>query len=223
MLASKNDDVRLIEELRSPVHIVPANPEQVMAVAWLHLEAIPTAFLSSLGTGVLSYLYRGMSESLHATLLVAVDSKQQVVGFVSGTDSVQSFYMDFIRSRFAWRVGWSLLISAGRYSPFLVSRIFETLRYPFRKKVTPTDLPTAELLSIAITEEWRGTSVATQLMEALKNDFKQRGVQQFKVVVGKDNLRACRYYEKMGGKLAAEIEVHQGEPSCVYVFSTGFQ
>ena len=189
------------------------------AVAQLHKTAIPTAFLSSLRTDVLANIYRSMSGSPHATLAVAADGSQQVVGFVSGANSVKAFYLDFIRSRFAWKAGWSFLISAQRHIPSLALRAFETVQYPFRKKATATDLPSAELLSIAVDEQWRGTPVAAQLMEALKHDFRQCDEQQFKVVVGEGNLRARRYYEKMGGQLAARIEVHQGNTSCVYIFS----
>jgi len=193
-----------------------AEPVEASTVARLHGDAIPTAFLTSLGTKVLTQVYRAMIASPRAVLLVAVDEGQRILGFVGGTTSVRDFYLDFAMSRYAWYVAWSLLTSHGRHILPLWSRALETLRYPFRKNTTPADLPSAELLSIAVVEEVRGTRVAVKLMEALKCYFKQCGVSEFKVVVGAENLRACRYYEKMGGRLIAQIEVHRGGISHVY-------
>jgi hypothetical protein len=40
--------------------------------------------------------------------------------------------------------------------------------------------------------------------------FKERGIEEFKVVVGSTLNSAVRFYEKMGAAKIAEIEVHEG-------------
>ena len=47
-----------------------------------------------------------------------------------------------------------------------------------------------------------------------------QGIKRLKVAVSGDNKRACRLYEKAGGTLLRQIEVHRGENSNVYVFDT---
>ena len=78
----------------------------------------------------------------------------------------------------------------------------------------------AELLSIVVKKEKWGSGMAKKLLEGLKEKFFVQGLKQFKVVVGVENIRACRFYENSGGKLVKRIEVHRGEMSNVYVFET---
>ena len=79
-------------------------------------------------------------------------------------------------------------------------------------------MPKAELLSIVVNETYRGKGISQKLFARLVEEFKKRGSEQFKVTVGSNVKPACRFYEKMGGILHAEIEVHKGEKSRVYVW-----
>ena len=99
--------------------------------------------------------------------------------------------------------------------PGIFKKIFETLLYPVKKD---SDLPKAELLSIVVDETYRGKGISQRLFNKLTEEFKKDGIEKFKVVVGSNLLPACRFYEKMGGILHLEIEVHKGEKSRVYVW-----
>ena len=78
-------------------------------------------------------------------------------------------------------------------------------------------LPKAELLSIAVRSHIRGMGVSQKLAAALFDECKKRGVQRIKVVVGIENIRANKFYEKVGFELYSNIEVHEAEMSNVYV------
>jgi ribosomal protein S18 acetylase RimI-like enzyme len=96
--------------------------------------------------------------------------------------------------------------------------VTETLLYPLtRRRHTEILLPEAELLSIAVSESHRATPVAAALYRALMEQFQARGEKAFQITVGAELQRAIRFYEKMGARQAARIEVHRGEPSIAMV------
>src|SRR5690606_7881749 len=70
-----------------PPAIRPARPEDLGAIARLHVAAFPGAFLSLLGERFLRRYYRLVLESLHGRLLVAADdgAAEPLAGFVAGT------------------------------------------------------------------------------------------------------------------------------------------
>ena len=75
----------------------------------------------------------------------------------------------------------------------------------------------AELLSIAVGPAQRGQGHAGALYAALKVFFASRGVESFRIVVGAPLAPAHRFYPRMGAVPTAEIAVHQGVSSTVYV------
>jgi ribosomal protein S18 acetylase RimI-like enzyme len=78
-------------------------------------------------------------------------------------------------------------------------------------------LPKAELLSIVVDGAFRGNGHAEDLYRRLCGHFQSRGVPAFKIVVGEALEPAHRFYQRMGARPVALLEVHKGEPSTVYV------
>jgi len=186
-------------------------PNDVDQVAKLHQTYMERGFLSTLGSTFLARLYAAMLASEHAFCIVARDGAQ-VAGFVSGTKHVAGFYKEFILRDF-FSVGLILL-------PKIISlptmkKMLETLVYPSKEK---GDLPDAELLSIVIDKRYRGQGVSVELFNALVDEFASQSVNRFKVVVGANLTAANRFYEKAGGEVVKQIEVHKGEMSNIYLF-----
>lgn len=73
------------------------------------------------------------------------------------------------------------------------------------------------LLSIAVDAAWRGTGVAERLYTQLVAEFRSRGVESFRIIVGDALAPAHRFYRRMGAQPIGEVEVHKGERSTVYV------
>lgn len=183
----------------------------VEQVAVLHQTYMNRGFLATLGIGFLEKLYAGMVNSDNAFCIVARDAAR-VVGFVSGTKHVAGFYKEFILNNF-FSVGLILLVKI--FDLETMKKVVETLFYPMKKEAS---LPDAELLSIVVEESYRAKGVSQELFNGLVHEFALRHIDRFKVVVGADLAAACRFYEKMGGVLHSEIEVHQGMKSRVYVW-----
>jgi len=207
--------------------IFQAKKSDCLAVAELHLNGIGTGFLTRLGVPFLIKLYEAAQVSKHALLFVSNSEGGAIDGYISATVNTGKFYTDFLLSRYS--IGaipalFRFLLSSRatgvggqkrqKENPFV--KCLESLLYPFKKKQEITC--EAELLSIVVDPEARGKGIADELLNELKQRLLERGNDRFKVVVGSENLRACRFYEKNGGRLAKRIEVHRGAESNVYVF-----
>ncbi len=189
--------------------IIPLAPEHAAQVADIHIQSIQTGFLSSLGPAFVSELYRAIASCPVAFGHVA-ERDGRVLGFIACATSVGSLY-----KRVLLRRGWRLVIPLTRFvlSPATIRRILQTLLYPSRMK---DQYPAAEVLSVAVRPEGRGTGIASALMKAALEGLRQRGCTAVKVVVGAANEAANRYYVKEGFRLAGTFESH-GIPTNVYV------
>jgi ribosomal protein S18 acetylase RimI-like enzyme len=90
--------------------------------------------------------------------------------------------------------------------PGLVGRVFETLGYP--RKVKRMHFPAAEVLSLATTPAFQGRGLGSLLMMAALAEFRRRGCEQVKVLVGGDLAAANRFYVKQGFRLSGGLEHH---------------
>jgi ribosomal protein S18 acetylase RimI-like enzyme len=93
-------------------------------------------------------------------------------------------------------------------------RLLETTRY-----ATSTAVSDAELLSIALRPEARGTGAAGALVHALLDEFGRRGIRRVRVTTASENVAAARVYERTGFELVGEEEIHPGERAKIYVIA----
>ncbi len=192
--------------------IVRMKPEHAPEVARLHYEGIVKGFITTLGTGFLADLYRAIGRSSTGFVLAGVDEQGVVRGYVSGTTTVSGLYRSVLLRR-----GWLYVGMLARHvlSFRTLRRIVESILYPAR---IPKDLPDAELLSIVVSPESRGSGLAGELLDALLAEFRSRGCERFRVLVRADLERANAYYVKHGFILAHTLESH-GVLSNIYVLN----
>jgi glycosyltransferase involved in cell wall biosynthesis/ribosomal protein S18 acetylase RimI-like enzyme len=196
---------------RDGLRVRPARPEDAPVIARLHRQAMPEAFLPTLGDRFLARLYRALGSDPRGVVLVA-ENGAGVIGFAAGTASVGDFYREFYR-----RHGFRAAIAAAPrlVRPSVLRRIRETSRYPD----SVHDLPDAELLAIAVADGHRDEGIGHRLADQLLEDLQARGAEGVRVVVGAANEGANRFYDRLGFRRAARIEVHRGTPSNVWVRS----
>ncbi|HEX5938370.1 MAG TPA: GNAT family N-acetyltransferase, partial [Actinomycetota bacterium] len=202
---------RLEPRVDEDVRIRSAAPRDVPAMARLHRRSMPTAFLPELGDGFLRQLYRVAIDDDDTVAMVA-EREGALAGLAVATPSVRRFYR-----RFALRRGvLAASLAAPRLArPSVRRRAWETARYGNGA----TDLPAAELLSIAVDRSVRGRGVGTMLDAAIREGLSDRGVPRCKAVVGADNVAADRFYERRGYAHVADTSVHAGVRSHVWVAS----
>ena len=183
------------------------------AIAIMHRINLDKSFLGSLGTGFLKILYQAINNHQGGFLIVAVENNE-LAGFVSGVDDVKSFYKLFLYKK--WLAAIFAIIPK-LFSLNIIKKVIETFSYGGHD--SEISLPKAELLSIAVNEKYRGQGISTQLFEELANNFKLKGIKEFKIIVGSDLLPARKFYSKIGCVERASTQIHQGQESIILAYS----
>lgn len=179
-------------------------------VAELHASAISQGFLSELGPRFLTLLYEALDQSAASVLIVEVEG-QKVSGFVSGGSGLGPVYWTLLRRFPALLFSlWPVIFSFRK-----LKRIAEVVLHT--RSASADQFPTAELYSIAVSPEFRGTGVAERLYTKLRDEFKARGISEFKIVVGDALVPAQTFYRKVGAVPVSSVEVHDGVGSTVFV------
>jgi glycosyltransferase involved in cell wall biosynthesis/ribosomal protein S18 acetylase RimI-like enzyme len=174
----------------------------VASVAQLHMDRFPDGFLPTLGSGPLRRLYRHLVRSANAFVLVA-DDTEGVAGFIAVSEDTRQVYRDFLR-----RDGVAAALVAAPAALRAPRRVWETLRYGDRSD--HADLPSAEILAVAVAQRARGTGIASTLLAASLSELRRRGVDRARVVTATDNDQALRLYERAGFRRRSFTEVHRG-------------
>ena len=197
-----------------PAVVRPATPADAVAMARLHADGMPDAFLPTLGPRFLARLYRALAPDPQAVALVA-EGVDGVVGFAAGVTSVGGFYRRFVRGH---GPAAALAATPRLVRPGVARRLLETVRYPADAGGNGR-LPDAELLSIAVAPAFRAGGTGRALADGVLAGLAGRGVDDIKVVVGAANQGANRFYAKVGFREAGQLTVHQGTPSNVWIRS----
>ena len=182
-------------------------------VAALHIQCISTGFISSMGIDFVTSLYDAIVKSKSSLGVVAVRN-EKVIGFVAFTTNLNKLYKSIIRRK---GLKFALLLAGNVLSLRRIKKIFETLFYPARMK--KMNLPSAELLSIAVAPEEQRKGLAGQLIEKGLRLYRKTGVDKVKVLIGADNKAGNKLYLKSGFELVGQI-VNHGVLSNIYVAKT---
>jgi ribosomal protein S18 acetylase RimI-like enzyme len=173
--------------------------------ASLHAGQIAGGFLSFLGVGFLTRLYRRISLSPDSFLLVA-EAEGRVVGFVAGSGDVGGLYRSFL-----WHDGAAAALSvAGR----LLRRwrlALETLRHGSADGGGKGE--GVELLAIAVEPGHQGAGVGRALVGSFLDRVEQGPDRAAYVVVASDNANAVGLYLRAGFAVDQEFELHSGASS----------
>jgi ribosomal protein S18 acetylase RimI-like enzyme len=178
------------------------NNADAQQVADLHIEGINAGFISTLGPKFVKAMYEAIARSDTSFGLV-YEEDQRILGFVTFTPNLTQLYKSVI-FRNGFRLGFLL---AGKLFSFrVIKRIFETLLYPHRMQ--KKEVPSAELLSIAVSANARGKGVGYQLVQEGLEMCRRRGIDRLKLLVGVEDLPPNKLYLKCGFKLADQIDNH---------------
>lgn len=199
-----------MNETQSQVEFKDLHIEYARQVAALHIQCISTGFISSMGIDFVTYLYEAIVQSNSSFGVVAVRNGK-VLGFAAFSKNINTLYKSII-----WRKGlrFALLLAGQICSLKQVKKIFETLFYPARIK--NKNLPSAELLSIAVAPEEQRKGLAGELIEMGLRHYRKTGVDKVKVLIGADNKAGNKLYLKCGFEPAGQI-INHGLPSNIYV------
>ncbi len=194
------------------IEIRKAEYKDTQEVAGLHQEFIKSGFLTSLGPSFLRILYKGIIGAENAFCVVA-EKDGAVIGFACGTENISIFYR-----RFLIRIFFRLLpvFFSNIKRAAVLRKIFETVSYPRKAAVA---LPKAEWLSMVAMRDNEEGRISDRLFHKLVEQFRIRGIKEFKSIVGQSVIHSIKFNERMGGILYPEtIEIHRGDKSNIYIF-----
>ena len=185
-------------------------PGDMEAVTILHSKALKIGFLSTLGEDFLGIIYEGITTSDLGVIFVC-EEDGKVAGFIAGSTDTKKMFKDIKRRKFT-RLAGNLAGKVLR-KPSIVKNLRRSLEYP----EMAGDSVAAELLSIAVYEDFRGKGIGSALVEALVKYFKERGVSAFKVSVDQRLDGADEFYERLGFELRDSIEIY-GKKMNIYIY-----
>jgi ribosomal protein S18 acetylase RimI-like enzyme len=176
--------------------------DDAAAAAALHVGQIGEGFLSILGSGFLSRLYRRVARTPGSFLLIVQDG-EATVGFLAGSTDVAGLYRSFL-----FRDGAAALITCGGSLVRSWRRVFETLRHG-----TGVSADGAELLAVAVNPVVRRRGAGSLLVHGFLTEVQRRRQDAAHVVVAADNDTAIALYARAGFSAAERFELHPGTES----------
>ena len=182
--------------------IRPAIKEDMPAVSNVHMICFSDYFLTKLGQSLLVQYYRIFLEDHQLFYVAEADGK--IVGFCMGYYAGSRSRERFIQLCKFPLMGRCIRLMI-RFDRDTIKRVSELAKEKLlpqkttRRGETPqTTFCQADLLSIGVLPEFRGTSVAEDLVAAFEKCMKKNGVSRYGLSVKEENGRARAFYEKQG-------------------------
>ena len=187
--------------------ICKTGAEDLVAIARIHKKQFHPHFLGHYSITLLAALYECFLGN--SVFLVHRTASGEIDGFILGGTNlgISAVKNQFVKKNLV-RCIWETLLQPSLWSPALERAVkAATSKYPERggSKVNQAKQTRYTLLSLAVSEKAKGSSSATQLIEAF-DEILRKITKNYILSVKKDNSRAICFYEKMG---------------CVCVFDVG--
>jgi ribosomal protein S18 acetylase RimI-like enzyme len=184
------------------VSIRQAQIQNVSGMAQCHTVAFPGRFMTEMGPRWLCALYRFYINHPGGVCYVAVESENEVVGFaVGGESDIREKFLRAAMLRYPHIIFWKFLTR-----PLVRAVLLDELTKKLRLKreesssgniVTHETLPKCgNLLSICVLPDYKGTGIASQLIETFKEVCAAKGYRHLTLSVLSDNSRAVAFYKK---------------------------
>jgi ribosomal protein S18 acetylase RimI-like enzyme len=196
----------------------PADPQDVAAVARLHLVLLghgPMARLGELFLRRFCYTVLVRDGLLRAALF---EVGGRPAGFVAYTSRSITFHRRAIRRHAAY-VAWLIALSVLR-DPRLLPRLLKAVRLMFsrRAELRLGQDPLGEVLAIGVLPEYRtpqfvqrtALRIGEELIAHVVAYCQRVGVERMRMVVEAHNKPALLFYHRLGGRF--EPYEHAGEP-----------
>ena len=196
-------------------------------MAYCHTFAFPERFMTEMGHRWLYALYRFYIKHPGGVCYVAVDSAEKVVGFAVGGEPV--IRQKFLRSamlRYPHIIFWKFF-TRHIVRSVLLDELFKKLH--LRRKASSSEnidtdktLPkSGNLLSICVLPDYKGTGIASRLIETFQKACAAAGYGCLTLSVLSENSRAVAFYKKhrwyetgvtgASTKFALDLDINQSD------------
>lgn len=172
-------------------------------VAAIRLETKEWGFLPAMGEAFYTELLKATCKSKYGFGIVCVDKKEKVVGFVCATTHLQKYHLEIILRRGILLI-FKALIRLLR-QPELVAGLIQYLRYPQKM---PCKYIKAEWLTMVIKKEYRNMGIGKKTTFSLIEEYRRKGVKQFKSTVPSNNRISCAIHDRFGFQFLKTFELN---------------
>ena len=175
-------------------------------VVRIHLDTFTGFFLTFMGKGFLTQMYRSYCEHAESELLAAFDDGGKPVGFLAYSGDMSGLYKYMIKKKlipFAW-------YSMGAFcrKPKVFMRLIRAFLKPGESS---RDEKYVELASIGVDPNVKSKGVGSQLIGYLKDTVDMNAYEYISLETDAvNNEGANHFYVKNGFVLEREYETHEG-------------
>lgn len=168
----------------------------ISAIVNLHMQIFSNNFTGTIGRRFLEFYFKRILFLPDGVIFVC-KSKEKNVGFVAGLASKKGFYnLKFIILGIFVTI-WQLIV---RPPIFIL-----ILRHIKRMFTFSNDDYDAELLSIAVQNEFRKQGIARKLVYELERFFQSKNVAVYEVFTDMEQGQGYLFYEKLGFRLIRKV------------------
>jgi ribosomal protein S18 acetylase RimI-like enzyme len=171
-----------------------ANNKDFSQMAFIHNEAFRGFFLTSLGTGFLETYYKSILKDERTIAVCAVDDRDNVLGFASGCIQALNYHRNlFYNNSLSFLIA---VLGAAIRKPEIIFRLAMNIN---KNQNHQDDSNYAELLSIAILPELKGSGTGKNLLEYFETETSKRGGRKLALTTDYDNNdQVVNFYKKCG-------------------------
>ena len=181
-------------------------------IAEIRLGAKEWGFLPAMGKTFYAELLKATCASKYGFGIICEDKHEKIAGFVCASIDLPRYHFDIILRKGIVLI-FIAIISCVK-NPKLISGLIQYIRYP---QSEPCKNIKAEWLTMVIRKDYRGKGIGREITTNLIEEFKERGVKQFKSTVPANNLISCSLHEKYGFRLVDTFDLH-GSCMNMYVY-----
>lgn len=166
--------------------------------AKLHQNGMPDDFLASFGETFMFLLHKQLIRCPSVIALGNFD-RNILTGIIFGSVNIKKTFLEFISINSILFLPF--ILKKIVLKPRILIRVFQAILYPHLNKPENTH---AEILILSVSDKQRHKGIGTLLVNNLKQQYKSKGINQFKVSTKKDNYAANKFYKKAGGYYVSE-------------------
>jgi RimJ/RimL family protein N-acetyltransferase len=191
----------------------PLKIKDCRKVAAIRLEAKEWGFLPAMGEAFYTELMKATCESKYGFGIVCIDKKEEIAGFVCAAIHLQKYYLEIILRRGIILVFRALMRLIRQ--PKLIAGLIQYFRYPQK---TPYKYIKAEWLTMIVKKEYRNMGIGKKITFELIEEYRRKGVIQFKSTVPSDNRISCAIHDQFGFKFLQTFEL-SGVNINIYIYN----
>ncbi len=170
----------------------------------IHLAAFKDFFLTTLGSGFLNTYYSSALKSTESISICTIDENDQIVGFSMGCIVAKGFHKQLVKQNFLAFMIQGVIILFSK--PSAIWRLAKNIE---KNKNKIDDGNYAELLSIAVSPDAKGTGIGKKMITQFEEEAIVKGCSKIALTTDYyNNDDVIAFYKKSGYEVFYEFTTY---------------